>query len=83
MTNLLEIPKNNSKDSEKIQIIIFKIKIGTRKFTVKLLEKKLEKIVKVTSKVLAKQLVIFLDIQFLLQYFFYYSQAIFLRKIFI
>ena len=52
MTDLLEIPRNNSKDAEGMQVIVFGIEIDTRKFTAKLPDEKLQKVVKATSKVL-------------------------------
>ena len=69
MTNLLEILKNNLNNIKKMQRIVFGIEIDIRKFTAKLANKKLEKMVKITKKVLAKQLVTFLDIQFLIRLF--------------
>ena len=62
MTDLLGILRNDSKDAEGTQVIVFGIEIDTKKFTAKLLDGKLEKAVKATSKVLAKQSVTFLDI---------------------
>lgn len=61
-TNLLRISRNDSKNKEGTQVIIFGIVIDTRKFTTKLPDDKLEKAIKATSKILAEQLVIFLDI---------------------
>lgn len=62
MTNLLGISKNNSKDAEEIQVIVFGIEIEIKSFIAKLSNKKCEKTVKTTSKILGKQSVIFLDI---------------------
>ena len=70
MTNLLENTKNNSKNLKKMQIIVFKIEIDTKNFIAKLLNKKLEKIVKTISKILIKKLVIFLNIQSLIRFLF-------------
>lgn len=83
MTNLLKIPRNNLKDTKKIYIIVFETKIDTTNFTVKLLDKKLEKAMKITSKILAKQSIIFLDIQFLVNFLSFYSQVVGLGKVFI
>lgn len=52
--DLLEILKNDTKDAEKMQVIVFRIEIDTRKFTAKLIDKKVEKAVKAISKILAK-----------------------------
>ena len=54
VTNLLGIPRNNSKDAEGTHVIAFGIEIDTRKFIAKLPDEKLEKAVKATSKVLAE-----------------------------
>ncbi len=62
VTDLLGVLRNNSKDAEETQVIVFGIEIDTRKFIAKLPNEKLEKAVKATSKVLAEQSVTFLDI---------------------
>lgn len=62
MTDLLGIPRNDSKDVEGTQIIVFRIEIDTKSFTTKLPDEKLEKAVKATSKILAEQSVTCLDI---------------------
>lgn len=82
MTNLLEIIKNNSKNWKKMQIIIFEIEIDTKNFIAKLSNKKLEKTVKTISKVLAKQLIIFLNIQFLIRFVSFCFQVMHLKNIF-
>lgn len=56
------MPRNNLKNVEKMQVIVFGIEIDTKSFIAKLLDKKLEKAVKTISKVLFKQSVTFLDI---------------------
>lgn len=63
VTDLLEIPRNNSKDTEGTQVIVFGIEVDTRSYTARLPTEKLEKAIRATSKVLAKQSVTFLDIQ--------------------
>ncbi len=82
VTNLLGIPRNDSKDVERTQVIMFAIKIDTRKFTAKLPDKKLEKAVKANSKVLAEQSVTFLDIQSLVGFLSFCSQALRLETVF-
>ena len=52
--NLLEIPRNNSKDIERTQVIVFGIEIDTENFTAKLPTDKLAKAIKATGKTLAK-----------------------------
>lgn len=83
MINLLKITKNNSKNSKKMQIIIFEIEIDTKNFIAKLPNQKLEKAVKAISKVLAKQLIIFLNIQSLIKFLFFCFQAMCLKSVFI
>ncbi len=80
--DLLGIPRNDSKDAEETQVIVFGIEIDIRKFTAKLPDEKLEKAVKVTSKVLAKQSVTFLDIQSLVGFLSFCSHAVNLERVF-
>lgn len=82
MTDLLGIPRNDSKDAEGTQVIVFGIEIDTRSFTAKLPDEKLEKAVRATSKVLAEQSVTFLDIQFLVGFLSFCSQAVRLSRVF-
>ncbi len=82
VTDLPGIPRNDSKDAEGMQVIVFGIEIDTRKFTAKLSNEKLEKAVKATSKVLAEQSVTFLDIQSLVGFLSFCSQAVCLGKVF-
>lgn len=83
MIDLLDIPKNNSKNVEDTKMVVFGIKINTKSFIARLLNKKPDETIKATSKVLAKQLVTFLDIQFLVEFLSFYSQAVCLERVFI
>lgn len=62
MTDLLGIPRNDSKDVEGIEVIVFGIEINIKSFTTRLPEDKLDKAIKATRKILAKHLATFLDI---------------------
>ncbi len=63
VTDLLGIPRNNSKDRKGTQITVFDIEVDTSSFTAKLPPEKLEKAIKAMAKVPAEQSVSFLDIQ--------------------
>ena len=54
MTDLLEIPRNDLKDVEGTQVIVFGIEIDTENFTARLPTDKLTKAIIVTSKTLAE-----------------------------
>lgn len=60
----------------------FGIEIDTKNFIARLPNEKLAKAVKATSKFLAKQLVTFLDIQSLVGFLSYCSQAVRLGRVF-
>lgn len=62
MTNLLGILKNDPKDAEGTEVIIFGIEINTRNFMARLPKDKLDKVIKATGKVLAKYAATFLNI---------------------
>lgn len=83
MLDLLIIPRNNLKKVEDTLIIVFGIKINIRNFIPKLQNNKLKKAVKVINKVLAKQLVIFFNIQSLMKFLFFSFQTLFLSRVFI
>ena len=52
--NLLEILRNDSKDTEGTQVIVFGIEIDTENFTAKLPTNKLAKAIRATGKILAE-----------------------------
>lgn len=81
-TDLLGIPRNESKDIKGLQVIVFGIEINTRKFIAKLPDQKLEKVVKATSKFLVEQSIIFLVIQSLVGFLSFYFQAVCLKRVF-
>lgn len=82
VTDLLRIPRNDSKDAEGTQVIVSRIKIDMKSFTAKLPDDKLVKAMKATGKILAEQSVSFLDIQSLVDFVFFYSKAVRLGRVF-
>ena len=82
VTDLLGIPRNDSKDREGTQITVFGIEVNTSSFTARLPPEKLEKAIKATAKVLAEQSVSFLDIQSLVGLLDFCSQAVRLGCVF-
>lgn len=54
MIDLLDISKNNSKDMERIKVIVFEIKINIKSFIARLLKNKLDKAIKIIGKVFTK-----------------------------
>ncbi len=82
VTDLLGIPRNHSKDREGTQITVFGIEADKSSFTARLPPEKLEKAIKATAKVLAEQSVSFRDIQSLVSFLSFCSQAVQLGRVF-
>lgn len=82
VTDLLGIPRNDSKDAEGRKVVFFGIEIDTKSFIARLPNEKLDKAIKATSKVLAEQSVTFLDIQSLVGFLSFCSQAVCLGRVF-
>lgn len=82
LTDLLGLPRNNSKDCQGTAVIVFRIKMNTASFTARLPADKLEKAVKATAKVLSQKAVSFIDIQSLVGFHSFYSQAVRLGRVF-
>lgn len=83
VTNLLGIPKNYSKDTERTKVIVFGTEINKESFTARLLKNKLDKVIKATEKVLAIYSATFLDIhESLVGFLLFYSQAVQLERVF-
>lgn len=61
LTDLLCIPWNNSKDIQRIAVIVFDIEIDTSCFTPRLFKDKLEKAIKASAKILRQNLVSYID----------------------
>ncbi len=83
--NLFNIPRNKKKDCYGMEILIFGIEIDTFLFTAKLSQNKLEKAIKKTGKALSNssKSIFYLDIQSLVGYLSFCSQAVYLKKVFI
>lgn len=82
VTNLLGIPKNDSKDTERTKIIIFGIKINKKSLTAKFSKNKLDKVIKAIEKVLAIYSATFFDIQSLVGFLLFYLQVVQLGRVF-
>ncbi len=82
VTDLLGIPRNDSKDREGTQITVFGIEVYTSSFTTRLPPQKLEKAIKATAKVLAEQSVSFINIKSLVGFLSFCSQAVRLDCVF-
>ena len=82
VTDLLGIPRNDSKDREGTQITVFGIEVNTSSFTARLPPEKLEKAIKAMAKVLAEQSVSFLDIQALIGFLSFCSKVVRLGRAF-
>ncbi len=83
LTDLLGLPQNDSKDCQGTEVIVFEIEIDTSSFTVWLPGYKLEKAVRAILKVLSQKAVSFIDIQSLMGFFSFCSQAVRLDRVFV
>ncbi len=63
-------------------MIVFGIEIDTSSFTVRFLKDQLEKAIRATLKALSQRTVGFTDIQSLVGFFSFYSQAVRLGRVF-
>lgn len=82
LTNLLEIPRSDSKDQIGTKLSVFGIKVDTARFIARLPRDKLERAIQKTGKVLADDSVSLLDIQSLVGFLFFCSQAVRLERVF-
>ena len=82
LTNLLGVLQNNSKDAQGTAVIVFGIEIDTSCFTARLPKDKLEKATKATAKILSQKSVSFIDMQSLVGFLSYCSQAVRLGRVF-
>lgn len=67
---------------EDTKVVVFEIEIDTKTFTARFSNEKLDKAIKAISKVLAKQSVVFFDIQSLVGFLSFYSQVVCLVRVF-
>ena len=77
------MPRNDSKDCEDILVEVSGIEVDTSKFTAHLPHEKLEKVKNTTSKILRLESVSFIDIQSMVGFLSFCSQAVRLGRVFI
>lgn len=82
LTDLLNIPQNDSKDCQDTAVIVFGVEINTSLFTAQLLADKLNKAINATTKVLCQKAVRFINIQSLVGFLSFCSQAVRLGRVF-
>lgn len=82
LTDLLGLPRNDSKDCQGTVVIVFGIEIDTSLFTACLPRDKLEKAIKATLKVLSQKVVSFSNIQSLVGFLSFCFQAVRLGRVF-
>ena len=82
VTDLLGIPRNDSKDREGTKLTVFGIGVDTTNFTARLPNEKLEKAIRAMAKVLGEPSVSFLDMQSLVGFLSFFSQAVRLGRVF-
>ena len=82
LTNLLGVSRNDSKDAQGTAVIVFGIEIDTSCFTARLPKDKLEKATKATAKILSQKSVSFIDMQSLVGFLSFCSQAVRLGHVF-
>ncbi len=82
LTDLLGLPRNDSKDCQGTVVTVFGIEEDTPSFTARLLRDKLEKAILASSKVLSQKAVSYIDIQSLVGFLSFCSQAVRLGRVF-
>ena len=82
LTDLLGLPRNDSKDCQEAEVIFFGIEIDTSLFTARLPADKLEKAIRTTLKVLSEKAVSFIDIQSIVEFLSFCFQAVRLGRVF-
>lgn len=82
LTDLLGIPRNDSKDGEGTVLVVFGIEVDTNTFTAKLPREKLEKARTATARILKEKSVSFLKMQSLVGFLSFCSQAVRLGRVF-
>ncbi len=82
LTDLLGLLRNDFKDYQGTMVTVFRIKVDTSSFTARLPKDKLEKAILASSKVLSQKAVSYIDIQSLVRFFSFCSQAVRLGRVF-
>ncbi len=79
--DLLGLPQNDSQDCQGTKVIVFGIEIDTSSFTARLPGNKLENAIRAILKVLSQKAVSFIDIQSLVGFLSFCSQAVRLGRV--
>lgn len=82
LTDLLGVPWNDSKDAQGTTVVVFGIEIDISCFTARLPKEKLEKATRATAKVLDQKSVSFINMQSLVGFLSFCSQAVRLGRVF-
>lgn len=82
LTHLLDVPQNDSKDAQRIAVIVFGIEINISYFTTRLPKKKLDKTIKAIAKVLSQKSVSFINILSLMRFLSFGLQTVRLSRVF-
>ncbi len=82
LTELLGVPRNDSKDFQGTVVTVFGIEVDTSSFTARLPRNNLEKAILASSKVLSQKVVSYIDIQSLVGFLSFCSQAVRLGRVF-
>ncbi len=82
LTDLLGLLRNDSQDCQVIVVTVFGIEVDTFSFTARLPRDKLEKSILALSKVLSQKAVSYIDIQSLVGFISFCSQAVRLGRVF-
>lgn len=76
LIDILDLLQNNSKDCKRIVIIVFGIEIDISLSIARLLQNKLKKAIGAMSKVLNQKAINYINIQLLVKFLSFYSQAV-------
>ncbi len=82
-TDLLGLPRNDSKDCQSTMVTVFGIEVETSSFTARLPGNKLEKAILASSKILSQKAVSYIDIQSFVGFLSFCAQAVRLGCVFI
>ncbi len=82
LMDLLGVPRNDSKDAQGAAVVVFGIEVDTSCFTAHLPKEKLNKATRATAKVLSQKSVSFINMQSLMGFLSFCSQAVRLGRVF-
>lgn len=83
LTNLIAILRNDSKDCKITVIVVFRIKVNTSNFLIRLPKKKIDKAITATKKVFKEKSFSFTNMQLLVGFLSFYSYMVNLVQVFI